>query len=265
MLTFLKLGGSLITDKDSPHTPRPETIRRLAKEIVSARQADPEIQLIIGHGSGSFGHVPANKYGTRDGVRTEQEWLGFQEVWQAARALNQIVLENLSEAGLPIVSFPPSATITTKAGQVQKWNLSPLIAALAAGHIPLIYGDVIFDNVQGGTILSTEELFFHLTPILSPERILIAGIEHGVWQDYPARTKLIKSISPSTFSGISSNLCGSQSVDVTGGMLTKVQSMVDLADSNPGLEVLIFSGSQEGLLTQALNGENPGTRISCKI
>ena len=262
MLTFLKLGGSLITNKDSPHTARPETIRRLADEILAARQHNPAMQLIIGHGSGSFGHMPAKKYGTRDGVHTPAEWLGFQEVWQEARALNQIVMEILAQAGLPVVSFPPSAIITAQNGQVQSWDIAPLRTALAANLIPLIYGDVIFDTIRGGTILSTEELFFHLTPILSPQRILIAGIENGVWQDYPARTTLVKTITPSTFNKVADSLKGSQSVDVTGGMIAKVESMVDLAAAHPGLEVLIFSGSQSGTLTQALSGENPGTCIS---
>ena len=264
MLTFLKLGGSLITDKDNPHTARPEAIRRLADEILAARHTHPDMQLVIGHGSGSFGHMPARKYGTRDGVHSPEEWLGFQEVWQEARALNQIVMEILAQADLPVVSFPPSAVITAQNGQVQSWDTAPLRAALAAGLIPLIYGDVIFDTVRGGTILSTEELFFHLTPILSPQRILIAGIENGVWQDYPARTSLIKTITPSTFDEITLSLKGSQSVDVTGGMLAKVQSMVDLAAAHPGLEVLIFSGSQTGTLTQAISGQNPGTCISSK-
>ncbi len=53
-------------------------------------------------------------------------------------------------------------------------------------------------------------------------------------------------------------------MDVTGGMLAKVQSMVDLAAAHPGLEVLIFSGSQPDTLTQALSGENPGTCIASK-
>ncbi len=126
---------------------------------------------------------------------------------------------------------------------------------------PLIYGDVIFDTTRGGTILSTEELFFHLTPVLSPQRILIAGIESGVWQDYPTRTTLVKTINPSTFDEVAASLKGSQSVDVTGGMLAKVQSMVELAAAHPGLEVLIFSGRQPGTLTDALNGQYPGTCI----
>ena len=262
MLTFLKLGGSLITDKDKPHTARPETILRLADEILAARQSNPAMQLVIGHGSGSFGHMPAKKYGTRNGVHTPAEWLGFQEVWQEARALNQIVMDILSQAGLPVISFPPSALITTQNGQVHSWDITPMRAALAANLIPLIYGDVIFDTLRGGTILSTEELFFHLAPILSPQRILIAGIENGVWQDYPARTTLVKVITPSTFEKVAASLKGSQSVDVTGGMIAKVESMVDLAAAHPGLEVLIFSGSQPDTLTHALCGENPGTCIS---
>ena len=38
MLVFLKLGGSLITDKDRPRTPRPDVLARLA-----ASTADPTL------------------------------------------------------------------------------------------------------------------------------------------------------------------------------------------------------------------------------
>ena len=33
--------------------------------------------LIIGHGSGSFGHYMASKYGTRRGVNGPEQWMGF--------------------------------------------------------------------------------------------------------------------------------------------------------------------------------------------
>ena len=261
MLIFLKLGGSLITDKDHPHTPRPEIIDRLANEITQARQADPSLQLLIGHGSGSFGHIPAKQYGTRQGVQTRQEWQGFLEVWQEARALNEIVLQALQRSGLPVVSFPPSAAISTSCGQVQTWHLEPIRSALAAGIIPLVFGDVIFDAQQGGTILSTEELFFHLAPALLPRRILIAGIEATVWQDFPACTQRIETITPAAYPALSANILGSSSVDVTGGMLAKVKNMVGLVEQFPQLEVVIFSGRQPGKVLEALLGDNPGTII----
>jgi isopentenyl phosphate kinase len=37
-LHFLKLGGSLITDKNQAHTHRPETLNRLAEEIAQPAQ-----------------------------------------------------------------------------------------------------------------------------------------------------------------------------------------------------------------------------------
>ncbi|MFN3331018.1 MAG: uridylate kinase, partial [Caldilinea sp.] len=67
MLVFLKLGGSLITDKRKAETPRLDVIARLAQEIAAAQQDDPALRLVIGHGSGSFGHIYGRKYGTRDG------------------------------------------------------------------------------------------------------------------------------------------------------------------------------------------------------
>ena len=79
-LIFLKLGGSLITDKSNAHTARPDVLRRLAAEILTALDAQPDLRLVIGHGSGSFGHIPAHRYHTRVGVRTASEWAGFIEV-----------------------------------------------------------------------------------------------------------------------------------------------------------------------------------------
>ena len=130
MLYFLKLGGSLITDKSLPHTARPDTLRRLAQEIADALHLRQDLQLLIGHGSGSFGHVPADRYGTRQSVSSAAEWWGFVEVYREARALNQLVLETLLDAGLPVISFPPSAAVIAADGKAQSWDIQPMQAAL---------------------------------------------------------------------------------------------------------------------------------------
>jgi isopentenyl phosphate kinase len=261
MLYFLKLGGSLITDKDSPHTARPDVIDRLAVEIRSALNARPDLRLVIGHGSGSFGHVPARKYNTRLGISTPADWRGFHEVWQEARALNQIVLEALQSAGLPCIAFPPSAAVIAADARVERWDIAPLQSALSAGMIPLINGDTVFDTHRGGTILSTEDLFLHLTPLLRPQRILLAGIEDGVWEDYPKCEHLAEVITPAGYVGYRQNIGGSASVDVTGGMREKVELMLHLVQDNPDLRALIFSGLYPGRLQAALSGEQPGTLI----
>jgi isopentenyl phosphate kinase len=261
MLTLLKLGGSLITDKNTAQTAKPEIIARLSAEIYQAWRANSGLQLVLGHGSGSFGHMSGRKYGTRSGVSDQQGWLGFAEVWRDARALNQIMVEALSQTGLPVIAMPPSAAVTAASGKVAAWDLEPMRSALSAGLIPLVNGDTIFDRDIGGTILSTEDLFFHLAPLLGADRILLAGIEQGVWIDYPACTELLEQVSPENYSQVVEALSGSAAVDVTGGMSDKVTQMLNLVKQLPNLEVQIFSGLEPGTVEQALSGQVFGTRI----
>jgi len=260
-LVFIKLGGSLITQKDRPQTARLATIRRLSQEIAAARIQQPTLQILLGHGSGSFGHVPAHQYRTRQGVHSPAEWLGFVEVWGAAAQLNRMVQDTLRESGLPAISFPPSASIVAWDGQVQSWDLGPIRSALDAGLIPVVFGDVVFDRQRGGTILSTEDLFDHLAFSLQPGRIILAGIEPGVWRDFPANSQLIQEITPSTLPGIVASLSGSHATDVTGGMASKVQQSLELAQRVPGLSIEIISGEKPGFVQRALLGESMGTLI----
>jgi isopentenyl phosphate kinase len=260
-LQFLKLGGSLITDKNRPHTARLEVLDRLAHEILAARAERPDLRLVVGHGSGSFGHFPAKKYGTRQGVHTPQEWLGFAKVWQEAVALNRITMDALNRAGLPALSFSPSASVVSRDGKVHAWDLTPLKLALQSGLLPVVYGDTIFDLVRGGTILSTEDLFDHLARRLQPGRILLAGLELGVWADYPACTRLVEMITPSNLPVVAPSIGGSAATDVTGGMASKVQQSLELVQAVPGLEVLIFSGEEVGMVREALLGRRVGTVV----
>jgi isopentenyl phosphate kinase len=260
-LQFLKLGGSLITDKDQPSTARLDVLDRLAGEIAAAFRQQPGLRLVLGHGSGSFGHVPARQYGTRQGVSTSAQWHGFVEVWREAVALNRLVVDALQRAELPALPLAPIASVLAKDGQVAGWDLTPIAAALDHGLLPVVYGDVVFDFIRGGTILSTEDLFAYLARALHPQRLLLAGLEPGVWADYPVCMRLVEQITPSSLPQISANLYGSASTDVTGGMASKVKEMLALVGDVPGLVALIFSGETPGLVEQALLGANPGTRI----
>ena len=260
-LTLLKLGGSLITDKAEPRTLRPQVLTRLAEEIASSLERRPAMQLIVGHGAGSFAHVSADKHGTRRGVETPEQWRGFAEVWWDAVTLNHLVIEALLEAGIPAITLSPSSSVTAHGGQVSHWDLGPLRAALKSGLLPVVHGDVIFDTLIGGTILSTEDLFMHLARHMHAERLLLAGIEPGVWEDYPDRSRIIPEITPSNYEEISPVLGASSATDVTGGMESKVVQCVDLSNEIPELETMIFSGEEPGDLLEVLLGSRKGTLI----
>ncbi len=261
-LVFLKLGGSLITDKTRPFTPRLELLNGLARQLGNSLAQYPDMRLVLGHGSGSFGHTPAAQHHTREGVHSREDWQGFSEVWWQASALNRIVMGTLHEAGLPAVAQPPLASVTARDGRVSAWDLGPVRSALQAGLLPVVYGDVVFDEVRGGTILSTEDLFAHLAHALQPARILLAGLEAAVWADFPARRRPAELLTRATFDEIQAGIGAASGADVTGGMLSKVSQMLDLVEQVPGLTVTIFSGEGAGALERALRGEPVGTRIA---
>ncbi|MEP7356002.1 MAG: isopentenyl phosphate kinase [Anaerolineales bacterium] len=259
MLTFLKLGGSLITDKAQPRTPRPDVLSRLMAEIAAARASRPDLQLVLGHGSGSFGHMEARRHGTRGGVRTAAEWAGFAEVQAAAGELNRLVAAAARAAGLPLLNLPPSASAICRDGVMVSLAIQPLHLALAHGLVPMVFGDVAFDVVRGGTIVSTEDVFSYLAAALRPGRILLAGIEPGVLTRWP-NGDLLQRLGPDTQPA---SIGGSHAADVTGGMASKVSEMQALVRVLPGTTVRIFSGAQPGVVREALLGTaEPGTLVA---
>lgn len=259
-LIFLKLGGSLITDKTRAETLRAEVLNRLVCEIREALSSKPELQLVLGHGSGSFGHVAANKYGTRQGVRGVVEWMGFAEVSSAAARLNARVRESLIQKNVPAVSLQPSASAECRKGQIVNMATKPVKSAIAAGLVPIVFGDVAFDSFLGGTIISTEEILSFLAGELLPAWLLLAGETEGVLND---DGRLIPLITRGNISQVKDQLGGSRGTDVTGGMAGKVYQMLELVEKVPNLSVLVFSGLKAGNIRERLlgNTEIAGTVI----
>ncbi|BCX05439.1 MAG: uridylate kinase [Candidatus Roseilinea sp.] len=277
-MIFLKLGGSLITDKTQANTPRLDVIHRLAKEIRDwrlemVRHPSP---ILLGHGSGSFGHAAAKRYGTRAGVHDAAGWRGFAEVSVAAARLNRIVADALHEAGVPVISFCPSASARCKDGRLGYLDVAPIRAALDHGLVPLVMGDVAFDDVRGGTIVSTEEVFAYLAHALPVTHVLLAGETEGVYasfeprssgaaeEDRPLRLRasaVVPRITLLNWDEVRGSVGGSRGADVTGGMASKVRDMLDLVAAHPTVTVRIFSGLIEGNVTRALLGEPVGTEI----
>ncbi len=254
-LVFVKLGGSVITDKTQPEMDRPEVISRLANEVARALANRPDLRLVLGHGSGSFGHVVAQHYGTRQGVRGAAQWQGFAEVALVASLLNRIVTEEFLEAGVPVWSLQPSAMAWCRAGELISLPTRPVEHALSAGLVPLLYGDVALDEVQGGTIISTEQIFAYLARQLRPAQIVLVGAVDGVYDRDPLRdpsASPIAEISAANWETIRGSLGGSHATDVTGGMHSKVAEMMSLVQEVPGLTVHLVSGERRSALETAL-------------
>ncbi|HJX28341.1 MAG TPA: amino acid kinase, partial [Thermoanaerobaculia bacterium] len=120
----------------------------------------------------------------------------------------------------------------------------------------------VTDRDWGISICSTERLFDVLARQL-PERglpvrrVLWLGETDGVWDD---AGHTIPRISADTFTEAARAIGAPAGVDVTGGMLHRVESALALARS--GIPSLILNGLVPGVLERALRGEAvPGTDI----
>ncbi len=229
--------------------------------------ARPGLSLVIGHGSGSFGHVTARQYGTRDGVRSPAAWRGYAEVARVAAELNRLVVDALWAAGVPALRIQPSASARCRDGELTAMDERPLIAALRNGLAPVVHGDVALDDVRGGTIISTEQIFRWLAPRLHPQRVVLVGEVEGVLTADPAsgvQGEVIDEITPAMLPQLAAALGGSRGVDVTGGMVAKVAEMVALARSTPSLAcVQVISGLAPGLVRWVL--VDPAARAGTRI
>lgn len=266
MLTFVKLGGSVITDKSGREAAATATISALAADLHAARHAAPALRLLLGHGSGSFGHYYAAHYGIHHGLAPDADWMGFALTAGAALRLNRIVVDALLAADVPALALQPSASLRSSAGQLVAWHTEPLSLALDHGLIPVIHGDVAFDALQGSAIISTEALFSYLAlqSALTPDRIVLVG-EEAVFTADPRIDPGAEAIPLITATNIDAVLHGtgsSHGADVTGGMRSKIELMWRLINALPGLQVRLI-GPHPGLLRRALLDEplDQGTLI----
>lgn len=271
-VVLLKLGGSLLTDKEREATARPEVIERLAGEIARARTARPDLRLVLGHGSGSFGHAAAQRHGlvggSADAPASGDLRPGIVATRAQAARLHRLVMDALVGAGALPWSVSPSSCLTTDDGAVETFACTPLDEALRSGLLPVVYGDVVMDRSRGAAIASTETVLSAVAAGLGEsgwtvERALWAGTTAGVWD---ASGRPIPVVRPGASEAARAAAGAARGADVTGGMEHRLGSALALARS--GVPSLIFDGTVAGTVERAIlagtseGGEEiAGTRV----
>ena len=92
---FVKLGGSILTDKNAPEALSTTILHEVAQTLAAIRREQPNLTLLVGHGGGSFGHYWAEKYATAAGIHGPESWWGVARVADAMARLNRAVVAAL--------------------------------------------------------------------------------------------------------------------------------------------------------------------------
>ncbi len=243
MTTILKLGGSVITDKDRPETVDHETLEMLGATIAEHDVSD----LLIVHGGGSFGHHHAAAHGVSQTVGTTDP-AAVRDITDAMKRLNTAVVDVLVDHGVPGVPVHPfSGARRTESGDLSACT-EPLEDMLAAGFVPVCHGDVIAHAGVGATILSGDEIVCSYASTLDAFRVGLCSAVPGVL-DGNELIPLIESLDD-----VAHVLGGSDSTDVTGGMAGKVASLLELET-----DAFVFGVDGVG---RFLSGDSAGTKIT---
>jgi len=223
-MILIKLGGSIITNKEKPLSVRRKTINNLVKSLKKINEPT-----IIVHGGGSYGHYWSVKYNMHTKER-KYDLRGVAIVKNSMIELNKIILDSLLKNRLNPYCLPPTdfmsgnKSISKKVKEIEKIAKS--------GLIPVTYGDALWYGQKKTYILSGDKIMTHLAKILKPRLCIFVLDEDGLYSDLKSK-KLIyefKDKSPS----ISEN-----KMDVTGGMTRKVEEASKI--SKMGMTSLIIS------------------------
>lgn len=226
----VKFGGALITKKDEQCVAHIEIIRNLCSVVKSITEQG--IQVIIVHGAGSFGHLKAKRWRLNEGFIPDFEFSddtcssqleAVEHVRKDMLRLNAIVLSELRQLGLRVLSHPP-----------HEWasNLGPeFLGSLnrfdsdAAEDVHVSFGDVVdvHDERRFG-ILSGDDIVARLSMELPGVESLVfamGGVD-GLLKVPPhlaTEKDLIENWSPDvSYEGLHQ-----ADIDVTGGIGLKIQ------------------------------------------
>jgi isopentenyl phosphate kinase len=238
---------------------RRKVLTRLAEELADAT-AKGRRRFLLGHGSGSFGHVTAARHGVHAGRGGTAGASATQDV---ARELHEAVLAALRGAGLPVWSVAPSSSIVTASGRPMAVAVEPLERALRSGMVATTDGDVVMDRDQGHAICSTETALLAFARRLRSRGVTLGdaywfGNTDGI---YDGTGNTIARMTASQARRRASQVGGSADTDVTGGMRHRLDTAIAFA--RLGVRSWIVDGSVAGTLPAVLAGKHRGgTRIT---
>ena len=241
----VKLGGSVVTEKDEP-----ETVDRDALADAARALGQFDGSMIVVHGGGSFGHHHAAEHGVSATAGTSDP-AGVSAIHGAMAELNRVVVAALQDEGVPAVPVHPLSTASRDDEADLNLPTTQVERMLAEGFVPVLHGDVVVHEGEGVTVLSGDELVVELAPRVGADRVGVCSTVPGVFDGDDTVIDRIGS-----FEDVADVLGASESTDVTGGMAGKIRALLEL-----DVPSQVFGPEA---LSAFVAGESPGTTVNSR-
>ncbi len=263
---ILKIGGSVLTRKNIQ---KPSVRKKLLREIIQNLKkllaSEKNLRLILIHGAGSGGHTIAHTYNLSHGVCDDPiKRIGALKVRYANQILNEKIFSICIDYDIPVVPLHSGSLIGMKKGNIVYFSHTILDLCFKNKSIPLLYGEMVFDEETGMAVCSGDLIAFYLAKKYNASRVLFASDVEGIYSEDPFKNKNASLIKNSSLKDLVKNkkitLSGSHNVDVTGGIYNKIQSLKN--NLSPSLQdVIIFNGLRPENFLSLTKKNPPGTKI----
>lgn len=242
-MILLKLGGSVITDKGTPLSPRRQAVRAIGEALGGVSEP-----VIVVHGGGSYGHYWSVVHDIH--TRPDRYDLGgVSTVKNSMVELNSMVLNMLREGGVKPYAVPPEALFG--GGTISEAAAGRACEIAESGMVPVTYGDALWSGGGTAYILSGDAIMRELARTAGPRLCIFATDVDGLYE----RMGDGEPIGVVGDGGFSISEVG---MDVTGGMRRKVQEARRISEA--GCDVLLLNGNRPGRIAEAIGrGTFPGT------
>jgi isopentenyl phosphate kinase len=237
-MLLIKLGGSIITNKDKPLSPRLKTIDGIVRSLKKINE-----DIIVVHGGGSYGHYWSVKFDMHTKPK-KYDVRGVSTVKNSMVELNKIILGSFLKNKLNPYCLPPTDFMSGNKSNTKKIKEIKKIAS--SGMIPITFGDALWYGNKKTYILSGDKIITILAKALRPRLTIFVLNVDGLYDDL--KTKKLISIFKNEKISVKKT-----SKDVTGGMLRKVQEASKI--SKMGLKVFFVNGNKPQRIVNAIKGK----------
>jgi isopentenyl phosphate kinase len=251
----VKLGGSVITNKNEALSPNISNIQLICHELSTALHHDPKLKFFLIHGGGSFGHYYAKKFGiSTDIARYTSE--GIAKTSAGMIELHSMILKEMCDAGVFCETVLPAELVSGENLEISPTGEARIETMFANELFPITFG---FVNLvpRGACIISGDSIALSLSKSLPVSKTIFLMDVDGVYPSFDRKGPIVTELNRKNFD-VSSSL---NRFDVTGGIKSKILTGFKIAAC--GSEVQFVNGTIEGRLSESLRGSSEvlATRI----
>ena len=262
MLTILKLGGALLTDKARPASLHIALLARVAREIREAMDAGLIDDLLLVHGVGAYGHLPALQHKLHKGLQSPSQLLALSQTQSQVMRLRSAIIDALQQVGIPAVLMLPSSCMTARHFRSHSHYDDAIAGFLRIDMTPVLGGDVLADETAGFSIHGGDAISVDMALRFRASRLLFATDVNGVYDVDPHKNPDARRIPKLHLSRLDAVTLSARKLDVSGAMAGKLYEIERAsAAMKEGLQVHLFSMMTAGQLRNVLLGEDVGTEV----